>query len=438
MEILARHPRIGDCIIREASSTGLRVKVLVDYPALGLLRQQEYLDELVDRKTGRRVSLNLPESTSVTASPKPEAKPSWQVARQTLLALRLGQSTAESVRNLSVGMEDIENACRWGMGRAMEGKLSFLLFESPYGMGKSHALAHLKQRALRQTMAVGTVTLDGTGVSLCEPMSLVTGLAHTIEFPDERKDEGLPQRLAQRAGRGLSITGGEILHQLLMAIDRDCVDNPDKWELIEDYLSLDATSSHLKRELGIKVPSLRARYREDRPARCSTIIREWASACTVSEMGARNGLVILLDEADVDYARRGRLQNDMEQRAELLRAFRSIADSPPGDGGFARLLVAVAITPGASQPDPIDEFKTELGEHLKMVRLRELTAGELRELGKRVVQLYQHAYEVTGRNEEGAAEVLEKCLKFTGRQAEERNPRKFIRLLLEKLDVLYA
>jgi hypothetical protein len=155
-------------------------------------------------------------------------------------------------------------------------------------------------------------------------------------------------------------------------------------------------------------------------------------------IGARNGLVILLDEADVDYARRGRLQNDKEQRTELLRAFRSIADSPPGDGGFARLLVAVAITPGASQPDPIEEFKSELGEHLKVVRLRELTASELRELGGRVLRLYQRAYEVTGEKEERAADALDKCLQFTGRQAEGRNPRKFIRLLLEKLDVLYA
>ena len=436
MEIPARHPRTGDCIIREARFSGQRVKVLVDYPALRLRRQQEYLDELVDRQTGRPISLPLPEAKPVAPAPKPPACPSWQAARQTLLALRLGQSMAESIEELSVGMEEVEGACRWAMGRATEGKLSFLLFESPYGMGKSHALTHLKQLALKQTMAVGTVTLDGTGISLCEPMSLLTGLAHAIEFPDGQRDEGLPQRLAQRVGRGLNITGGETLHQLLMAIDRDCVDNPDKWERIEDYLSLDATSSDLKRELGVKVPSLRVRDRADRPERCSTIIREWASACTV--MGARNGLVILLDEADVDYARRGRTQGDMEQRADLLRSFRAIANLPPSAGGFARLVVAVAITPGASAPDPIEEFKSELGEHLKVVQLRELTPSELRELGKRVVRLYQRAYEVTNKKEELGVDALDKCLQFTGEQAEGRNPRKFIRLLLEKLDLLYA
>lgn len=438
MEIPARHPRTGNCIIREVLTSSVRVMVLVDYPELRLRRQTEYLDNLVDRQTGKPISLNVPYSRPAGQILAPTFIPSCQVARQTILALRLGQSTAESIKELSVGMEEVEDACRWAIGRASEGHLTFLLFESPYGMGKSHALAQLKQYALKRTMAVGTVTLDGTSVSLCDPMSLVTGLAHAIEFPDEENDVGLPQRLAQRAGRGLNITGGDLLNQLLGAIKKESVNNPDHWELIEDYLSLDVTACQLRQKLGIKVPSLRARYREDRPARCSSIIREWASVCTVSEIGARNGLVVLLDEADVDYAQRGRATADLEQRTQLLKSFRSIADSPAGDGGFARLLVAVAITPGASNPDPIEELKSELGKHLKVVQLRELTNYELRELGKRVVRLYQRAYELMGKKEGPAAEVLEQCLEFTERQAEGRNPRRFIRLLLEKLDVLYA
>ncbi len=41
MEIPARHPRKGDCIIRERTNTLGRVKVLVDYPDLGLSRRPE-------------------------------------------------------------------------------------------------------------------------------------------------------------------------------------------------------------------------------------------------------------------------------------------------------------------------------------------------------------------------------------------------------------
>jgi len=354
MEVLARHPRGGDCIIREVVPSVLRVKVLVDYPQLGLNRQSEFLDELVDRQMGKAIILNSQAIQPAVTRSLPATSPTWQSARQTLLALRLGQSTAESINELSVGMDEVDSACHWGLDRAATGQLSFLLFESPYGMGKSHALARLKNHAMKKRMAVGTVTLDGVGITLCDPMSLLSGLAHAIEFPDERRDEGLPQRLAQRVGLGLNITGGEMLHQLLMAIGKDCVDDPDKWERIEDYLSLDATKSDLKRELGINVPSLRTRFREERPARCSTILREWARACTV--LGARSGLVILLDEADVDYAQRGRKQADKELRAALLQSLRAIADAPPGDGGFARLIIAMAITPGASSPDPIAEL----------------------------------------------------------------------------------
>jgi hypothetical protein len=238
METPARHPRGGDCIIREVVPSVLRVKVLVDYPQLGLNRQAEFLDELVDRQTGKAITLNSQAIQPAVTRPQPATSPTWQSARQTLLALRLGQSTADSIKELSVEMDEVDSACHWGLNRAATGQLSFLLFESPYGMGKSHALARLKNHAMKKSMAVGTVTLDGMGITLCDPMSLLSGLAHAIEFPDERRDEGLPQRLAQRVGLGLNITGGEMLHQLLMAIGKDCVDDQDKWERIEDYLSL--------------------------------------------------------------------------------------------------------------------------------------------------------------------------------------------------------
>ena len=435
MEIPARHPRVGNCLIREVIPTSGRVKVLVDYPGLGLRRRPEYLDELVDCRTGARVELKAPAPRLAPSGNIPAPPPTWQSARQTLLALRLGQSTADSVTELSVGMGEVDSACRWALNRAATGQLSFLLFESPYGMGKSHALAQLKQHGFKQSMAVGTVTLDGAGITLCEPMTLLSGLAHAIEFADERHDEGLPQRLSQRAGVGLSITGGDLLHKLLTAMSRECADNPDKWERIEDYLALDATSADLRRELGIQVPALRARRREERPERCCTVIREWASACTV--LGARNGLVVLLDEADVDYAQGGRTANDREQRTALLRGFRSVADAQPAYGGFARLVIAMAITPGASKPDPILELKAELGSHLRVVKLQELSAGELMDLGKRVAQLYCRGYEIK-RDDAKADNAVRECVQLTERQAEGRNPRRFIRLLLEKLDVLYA
>jgi hypothetical protein len=97
----------------------------------------------------------------------------------------------------------------------------------------------------------------------------------------------------------------------------------------------------------------------------------------------------------------------------------------------------MAITPGAGDPEPIEELKTELGSHVRVVRLKELNAGQLNELGGRVAQLYRRAYEIA-EDEAKTKRAVNECLQRAEQQAEGRNPRRFIRLLLEKLDVLYA
>ena len=438
MEIPARHPRKGDCLIREIAPTLGRMKVLVDYPDLGLWRRPEYLDELADRQTGGRISLDAPPKP-VTRSAIATPLPAWQAARQTLLALRLGQSTFDSVRELSVGMNEVSDACQWAINRAQTGQISFVLFESPYGMGKSHALGHLKQTARQAGMATGSVVLDGVAVSLCLPMNLIGALAHAIEFPEAAATDGLPQRLAglvlHDAVDKLRVSGAEFLHGSLVNLRADHVQDPDMWEVVEDYLSLETSAHQVGQRLGVRVQPLRARYVEDRPGRCTDLLREWAQACVAT--GARGGLAVLLDEADVDYVQGGQSRTEREQRTALLQAFRKNCDNGPHGGSYGRLVVAMAITPGASEPDPILELKAELGSHLRVVRLRELSAAELTDLGGRVAQLYRRAYEITG--DEGKADkALKESLQLTERQADGRNPRRFIRLLLEKLDVLYA
>lgn len=440
MEIPARHSRKGDCIIRERAPTLGRVKVLVDYPDLGLTRRSEYLDELVNRTTGEAVTLDLGSQPQLVREPTPAPVPFWQASRQTVLALRLGQCTSDSVRDLSVGMAEVDSACKWAIDRATTGQISFLLFESPYGMGKSHALGHLKQRARQANMATGGVVLDGIAVSLCLPMSLVAALAHAVEFPEGSASDGLPQRLAGLVLHGaadkLRVADAEFLYGSLVNLTPEHVQDPDVWEFIEDYLSLEISANQVTQRLGVRVQPLRARYLEDRPARCADLLREWAQACTVT--GARNGLVVLLDEADVDYAQSGRTETEREQRTALLQALRQHADAGPHAGSYGRLVIAMAITPGASEPDPIEELKHELGPHLRLVRLNELNGSEMAELGRRIDRLYRSAYGLADAETGRTDETLMECLRLMERKAEGRNPRKFIRLLLEKLDVVHT
>jgi hypothetical protein len=436
MELPARHPRKGDCVIRERAHTLGRIKVFVDYPDLGLSRRPEYLDELVDRSTSKPISLDATPETPTPRPSVPQATPSWQTARQTLLALRLGQSTSESVKDLSVGMSEVDEACRWALDRAATGKISFLLFESPYGMGKSHALAHLRLRAQQAGMAAGGVVLDGISVSLCLPMSIIAALSHTIEFPDGPSSDGLPQRLAGLIRTGaterLRVVGSEMLFSVLRKVDPTIAENPDSWEVIEDFLSLEVGAGVVRNQLGLVVPSLKSRLC-DRPQRSTELLREWAQACTTT--GARNGLVVLLDEADVDYSQSGRTETEREQRVALLQAWREVAGSGPQSGGYGRLVIAMAITPGASEPDPVEELQSELGSHLRTVRLTELAKSEMSELGSRVSRLYRTAYQLPEGKVAKMDAAIAECLGVVSAQAEGRNPRKFIRMLLERLDV---
>lgn len=370
MEISARHLRKGDCIIREAIPGG-RVLVLVDYPDLGLTRRPACLDELVDRQTGKPIVLDVPQPQASAAPAAVSVVPSWQRARQTLLALRLGQPTIDGVNELSVGMQEVQDACRWAIGRAQTGQMSFLLFQSPYGMGKSHALGYLKMRAREAGMATGSVVLDGVGVSLCVPMNLIGALAHTVEYPEATASDGLPQRLAGLVLHGeaskLRVADASFLYGALENLEAEHVENPDLWEVVEDYLSLERSTSDVGRHLGVRVGALKAHSLVDRPARAADLLREWAQACTVT--GARGGLAVLFDEADVDYGQRRRGSNESEQRSGLLQALRGHADGGPKPGSYGRLVVAMAITPGASQPDPIQELGKEFGSHLRVVRL---------------------------------------------------------------------
>src|SRR5262245_41801225 len=128
-------------------------------------------------------------------------------------------------------------------------------------MGKSHALTHLRIRAKEKNMATGGVVLDGIGVSLCFPMSLIGSLAHFIEFPGSATNDGLPARLGELIRLGavekLATGGCELLHGVLRRLDPSIAEDPEAWEVIEDFLSLEVGAGVVRNKTGHVVPSLK-------------------------------------------------------------------------------------------------------------------------------------------------------------------------------------
>ena len=113
-----------------------------------------------------------------------------------------------------------------------------------------------------------------------------------------------------------------------------------------------------------------------------------------------------------------------------------MADAGPMGPSYARLVIALAIT-DESQPDAVEELQNELGRHLKTVELHPLNNAQMHELGAKICRLYQTAYEMPGNDTELADKLVSDALAVLQNDIEQCNPRKFIRLLLEKLDVTY-
>lgn len=442
MPFTCLHPKFGIAVVQRVLPGSGRIRVKVDYPEQMLIGREAFLDELVDATTGHPLVVTKDREPQKPASKPPEAPPAksqpptWQEERQAIHALRLGQSTPLAVNELRVGMEQVDGATQTALDRASSGQVSFLIFVSEFGMGKSHALARLRLQAMKRKMAVGSVVLDGMGVSLCQPMSLPSTLAHAIEFGDH--GEGLPARLAGLVRTGqtskLKAACAEFLHGALSELTSDHVDDPEAWELVEDYLALDVAPSVLRQRLGVRVRPLNTRSRDDRPDRCALLMRDWARS--VPPLGYPGGLALLLDEADVDFALSGRTVNEKDQRAALLQAWRVMADGGPGGETHAKLLIALAVTPGGNFDDPVSELRSTLGSCASVIELPELSEDHLRELGQRIAAMYARAYQTNP--EARATEFVDACFQTIRRMHGRRNPRHFIRMLLEKLDAAHV
>ena len=102
------------------------------------------------------------------------------------------------------------------------------------------------------------------------------------------------------------------------------------------------------------------------------------------------------------------------------------------------MVIAMAITPGAATPDPVFELGRALGTHLQTVHLKELGQQDVHQLGVRVCRNYRAAYALSDAETPTMEAIAIESLATLNRSVEQRNPRKFIRLLLEKLDAAYA
>ena len=359
-------------------------------------------------------------------------------ARKGVQSLRLGQITESHVGELSVGTNDFLLRADAAIESARKGQPQLLMIEGAWGTGKTHLLTLLAARANESGFAVSTTILDGYLYSLTDPLRLLESITSQMKFPKDVFPAGAASRLKvvfAEGKRELKSLGGERINKIISTISSALIDDGEAVAILEDYMGLTLTPAAAKQKLSdlgyryLQLPALRAKARDERGARFVELLNDWAA---YSVAGGSKGLLVILDELDVEYSR-VRYGSDRARRDELLRALGGI------NSDSSRLIVAFASAPSGDEDHSNDAVadvikKAGVQLHEKAVKIEN---KDLMELGKRIYSMYGKAYPGFS-NKLGAAGHTEICRKLVRRYNAEFSPvpRRFIRSLLHCFDMI--
>ena len=318
-------------------------------------------------------------------------------ARRGVLALKLGQILEDDVLQLSTGTGAIEKKLRGAVSAALDRRPSAILVEGPWGSGKTHILTMLRAIARKSGFATSSIILDGAGTELSDPMSLMEAILSSFQYPDERIAGDLRHKLARFSKSSdrqqLPRLGGRRLFDAITAIRRDALDDPEVVQVLEDYLTLTLPASHANNKLGQymswgqRLPPMRARSIDDRADRFCELLRGWVGFASLT--GAK-GLVLVIDELDVEYDSTRWQRGKRDRRDKFLRSLKQLFRVK------VPLIVAFGSAPSAGDVPNFDNAVLDLShkiggvnEHIKAPNPQ--TDG-LRELGRKIHELYTRAY----------------------------------------------
>lgn len=359
-------------------------------------------------------------------------------ARRAVLALKLGQVLEENVHEMSIGTDGIQAEMEQAIVAAVRRQPQSILVEGSWGSGKTHLLTLLTWLAAERGLATATVILDGEGVTLSEPMSLMEAILGSLRYPGEVVPCGVGNRLADLRRRRsfgdvhVRQNVGWRISEAIFQIPHRALDEPEAMEVLEDYFMLTLAPTRAKEKLRqlqywISLPPLKARRLDDRPERFCDLLKGWAGFCALT--GAK-GLAVVFDEVDVEYASRFE-----GLRSSLLAAFDSLLreNSP--------ILLAFGSAPASDDVgDAKDAVQGLVGSIAGMKRIEAPlpSVEQTKELGVRLQELYARAYP-TQTSSVDPQEVRGQIERFAERYHDgtlDPTPRGFVRGTLEQLDIL--
>ena len=434
-----RHPAFGAGVVLAVLARGRVPGARVDFGYM--------VDWVPQKELAAAGHLHMPgPEDSVSRREREQWKPldtlteSVVGARRAVLALKLGQVLQENVLDLSVGAETAEALLRKAVGGAALRKPAGILVSGPYGAGKTHLLTMLASLAAREGLATASALLDGEGVTLADPMTMLEPVLRSLCLPGESAPSGVGRWLAEMRRRGSRWGRGRSrIAEAVFELSATELDDPEVLEAVEDYLTTSLPVSHANMKLRrlvrrpIQLSPMKAHRIADRPERFCELLRDWAEFCEAA--GAR-GLVVVFDEVDVEYAGTLWSVGRRRRRQLLLHALNDLL------GQSVPLVLAFGSAPatdGEAANDAVWDL-TERMSRLQQVEAPRPDAAQIRALGRKLCRLYSRAYpEWFSGVDEGAIEqaVDEDTKRYAEGYGEPGDPapRRFVRELLEWLDV---
>jgi len=437
-----RHPKLGQGTVVSICTRSGRPGVEIDF---GYMSEWVGFDELGVNGWGEAeeaVNVSLTEAGATAPTGRAKTLPKGVVAaRRGVLALKLGQIIEEHVLELSTGTDAIQEELERIVSDVVSRRPRSVLFKGSYGAGKTHLLTMLSALAANQKMATASVILDGEGVALSDPMSLLEALLATLRYPGDAVPVGISRRAAalRRGARYRDVRNrlGFRLAHALFETPADAFDDPEIVEVLEAYLSLTLSASQARHRLrcfgyrSITLPSMKARTIDERSERFCELLRGWTEFCTLT--GAK-GLVLVLDEVDVEYGSTVWRSELRRRRSMLLKALDELGkkDVP--------LLLAFASAPAGHDVAPENDAVVDLVEKIGGIDLEvEVplpTAAQMKELARRLQGLYERAYpERMARVDRPRLTRLLDAFADQHQHGLNAVPRQFVRGTLERLDV---
>lgn len=435
------HPEWGRGTILAVEVRGRRVVAKVkfgyasDWIPIDAIPDGESLRSLAPSAVGRAGGSTRPGGVEASSN-------LFASARAGVQALKLGQVLETHVERISVGTGGHEAAFEEAFRQAEKRHPKLIVIEGAWGVGKTHLLTLLSAHAAKRRFAVSTTILDGWAATLSDPMRLLEGITTSIRFPDQAAPMGLGTMLASVKRTGmveLRSWAGPRMVQIMEQISPEALDDPEAVGVLEDYLGLALPASQAKerlRRLGwrdIALPALRARSIDERGERLRELLCDWAAFCLA---GKARGLLVILDEVDVDYARAAWWDVARRERHDM--TLRALGELRKHD---VPLVVAFGSAPaGPGEDESIDAVRdviAKLGRVDVHERASSLDDAHLQELAERVFALYSEAYPgVTQRiNRKQLRATADMLLKEHRRQLSPV-PRRFVRSLLHCLDLI--